>query len=183
MAGVSNKSPPPKTSSPKSAVQAKGKVAAVKSTKGANPALLKVAKSINIAQYKKDKNGTHCNAAFNAISKKLGYSFPKGVIVANQMVKHMEAGKDGWKKVSKDEAIQAAKAGKHVAAGWYNDTPAPASAKRPDNRKPGHIATVIGEYSPGVPGIAQAGSENRTSAWMKGGAVIGGVSASYYVRN
>jgi hypothetical protein len=158
--GSTPKSPAART--PKSAPPAKA-ASAGKLTKavGANPKLAKVVKSINIKQYKMAKNGTtFCNYAFNDIAKKMGYTGMKG-LVANQMFKKMSDPASGWKKINKDEAITKAKQGKLVAAGWYNNKPA---KKRPDGKAPGHIAAVIGEWSKGVPGIAQAGV--ITKEWM-----------------
>ena len=77
------------------------------------------------------------------------------------MAKKMAAPGSGWHKVSAADAIKAAKQGKLVAASWYNNTP---RKGRPDGKAPGHIAAVIGEWSKGVPGIAQAGT--TTKEWM-----------------
>lgn len=131
-----------------------------KKAAGANPKLAKVVKSINIQQYKAKGKTTFCNQAFNAYAKKMGFKGFNG-LVANQMFKKMSAPGSGWKKVSAAEAIKAAKAGKLVAAGWYNNKP---QKGRPDGKAPGHIAAVIGEWSKGVPGIAQAGKV--TKEWM-----------------
>jgi hypothetical protein len=127
---------------------------------GANPKLAKIVKSINIQQYRKRGSTTFCNQAFNAIARKMGVK-NMGGLVANQMFKKMAKPGSGWKKVSAADAIKFAKAGKLVAAAWYNNKP---RAGRPDGRAPGHIAAVIGEWSKGVPGIAQAGSV--TKEWM-----------------
>ena len=127
---------------------------------GANPKLAKVVKSVHIQQYKAKGKTTFCNQAFNAIAKKMGVK-NLGGLIANQMFKKMSAPGSGWKKVNAAGAIAAAKAGKLVAAGWYNNTP---RKGRPDGKAPGHIAAVIGEWSKGVPGIAQAGTTTRE--WM-----------------
>jgi hypothetical protein len=120
---------------------------------GANPKLAAAVKSINISQYHARGKTTFCNQAFKAYAAKLGYKGFGGE-VANQMFKQMDAPGSGWKKVDAAEAMAAAKDGKLVAASWYNNKP---RAGRPDGKAPGHIAAVIGEYSPGVPAIAQAG--------------------------
>jgi len=132
-------------------------------------------KSINIQKYAKKGHTTFCNQAFNAYAGKLGYKGFQGK-VANQMFTAMKAGKDGWHQVSAKEAMAAAKAGKLVAAGWYNNKP---QAGRPDGKRPGHIAAVIGEYSPGVPGIAQAGT--KTFEW--GPVTASRKNPTYFVRN
>ncbi len=120
---------------------------------GANPKLAAAVKSIHISQYHARGKTTYCNQAFKAYAAKLGYKGFGGE-VANQMYKQMDAPGSGWKRVDATEAMAAAKDGKLVAASWYNDKP---RAGRPDGKAPGHIAAVIGEYSPGVPAIAQAG--------------------------
>ncbi|HEY1107259.1 MAG TPA: hypothetical protein VGE76_01465, partial [Opitutaceae bacterium] len=68
-----------------------------------------------------------------------------------------------------------AQQGRLVAAAWYNNTP---RAGRPDGKAPGHIAAVIGEHSPGVPGIAQAGT--RTYEW--GPVTASRRNPTYFVR-
>jgi len=126
---------------------------------GANPKLAGYVKSIRIQRFAKKGSTTFCNQAFNAYAAKHGFKGFNG-LVANQMFKKMQAPGSGWKQVSARDAIAAAKNGKLVAAAWYNNTP---QAGRPDGKRPGHIAAVIGEYSPGVPGIAQAGT--KTFEW------------------
>lgn len=126
---------------------------------GANPRLAKMVKSINIQRFAKKGKTTFCNQAFNAYAAKHGFKGFQGK-VANQMFTAMNKPGSGWKKVSAQEAMAAAKNGKLVAAAWYNNKP---MKGRPDGKAPGHIAAVIGEYSPGVPGIAQAGT--KTFEW------------------
>lgn len=126
---------------------------------GANPKLAAMVKSIRIQRFARKGKTTFCNQAFNAYAAKHGFKGFQGK-VANQMFTAMAKPGSGWKKVSAQEAIAAAKKGKLVAAAWYNNTP---QKGRPDGKRPGHIAAVIGEYSPGVPGIAQAGT--RTFEW------------------
>ncbi len=96
------------------------------------------------------KNGaTHCNQAADKYAREFGY---KGLedkhgnpMMASDMFKKMNAPGSGWKKLSAQEAIAAAKSGKMVFA---------AVAAQPH----GHIAAVTGEWAPGVPGVSQAGS-------------------------
>jgi hypothetical protein len=126
---------------------------------GANSTLARAVKSLDIQRFHARGHTTFCNQAFNAYAHKLGYKGMDG-LVANQMFKKMSAPGSGWKRVSADEAIKAAKDGKLVAAAWYNSRNMPG---RPDGKAPGHVAAVIGEYSPGVPGIAQAG--RKTFEW------------------
>lgn len=117
----------------------------------------------NIQRFHARDGKTFCNLAFNAYAAKLGFrEFVHGGerkdFIANEMFLAMSSGR-GWKKVTARDAIAAAQAGKLVAAGWYNR----ARGKGRDGRGPGHIAMVLGEYSPGVPGIAQAG--RQTFSW------------------
>lgn len=142
--------------------------------RGANPKLAAAVKSINIQQYHARGRTTFCNQAFNAYAKKMGYRGMEG-LVANQMYTKMNAPGSGWKKVSAQEAIQAAKDGKLVAASWYNSR---SMAGRPDGKAPGHVAAVIGEYAPGVPGIAQAG--RNTFEW--GPVTASRKNPTYFVR-
>lgn len=141
---------------------------------GANPKLAAMVKSIRIQRFAKKGNTTFCNQAFNAYAAKHGFKGFQG-LVANQMFKKMQAPGSGWKQVSAQEAIKAAKQGKLVAAAWYNNKP---QAGRPDGKRPGHIAAVIGEYSPGVPGIAQAGT--KTFEW--GPVTASRKNPTYFVR-
>jgi hypothetical protein len=145
-----------------------------KKAAGANPKLAKMVKSIGIQRYAKKGNTTFCNQAFNAYAAKHGFKGFNG-LVANQMFKKMSAPGSGWKKVSAQDAIAAAKKGKLVAAGWYNNTP---QKGRPDGKRPGHIAAVIGEWSPGVPGIAQAGT--KTFEW--GSITLSRKNPTYFVK-
>jgi hypothetical protein len=140
---------------------------------GANPKLAQMVKDIRIQRFARKGNTTFCNQAFNAYAAKHGFKGFQGK-VANQMFTAMKAG-NGWKQVSAQDAIKAAKQGKLVAAAWYNNTP---QAGRPDGKRPGHIAAVIGEYSPGVPGIAQAGT--RTFEW--GPVTASRKNPTYFVR-
>lgn len=126
---------------------------------GANPTLARAVRSIDIQRFRARGHTTFCNQAVNAYAHKLGYRGFNG-LVANQMYKKMAAPGSGWKRVSADEAIAAAKQGKLVCAAWYNSRN---QAGRPDGKAPGHVAAVIGEYAPGVPGIAQAG--RQTFEW------------------
>lgn len=141
---------------------------------GANPKLAKMVKDIRIQRFAKKGSTTFCNQAFNAYAAKHGFKGFNG-LVANQMFKKMQAPGSGWKQVSAQDAIKAAKQGKLVAAAWYNNTP---QAGRPDGKRPGHIAAVIGEYSPGVPGIAQAGT--KTFEW--GPVTASRKNPTYFVR-
>ncbi len=145
-----------------------------KKAAGANPKLAKMVKSINIQRFAKKGSVTFCNQAFNAYAAKHGFKGFQGK-VANQMFTAMNKPGGGWKKVSAQEAMAAAKAGKLVAAGWYNNK---AMKNRPDGKAPGHIAAVIGEYSPGVPGIAQAGT--KTFEW--GPITLSRKNPTYFVK-
>ncbi len=151
-----------------------GAATRTKKANGANPKLAKMVKSINIQRFAKKGKTTFCNQAFNAYAAKHGFKGFNG-LVANQMFTKMNTPGNGWKKVSAQEAIAAAKQGKLVAAGWYNNTP---QKGRPDGKRPGHIAAVIGEYSPGVPGIAQAGT--KTFEW--GSVNLSRKNPTYFVR-
>jgi hypothetical protein len=123
-----------------------------------NPKLAAAVDAINIQQYHKRGTTTFCSAALNAYAKQLGYNgFANKV--ANEQIKTMQS-EPGWHKTDAAGAIAAAAKGQLAVAGYYNNTP---QAGRPDGRKPGHVAAVIGEFSPGVPGIAQAGT--TTFAW------------------
>jgi hypothetical protein len=92
---------------------------------------------------------THCNQAADKYARGFGY---KGLedkngnpMMANDMFKKMNAPGSGWKKLTAQEAIDAAKNGKMVFAAVQGNPH-------------GHIAAVTGEWSPGVPGVSQAGS-------------------------
>ncbi len=93
---------------------------------------------------------THCNQAADRYARQFGYTGLEGKngvpMMANDMFKKMNAPGSGWRKVSGQEAIDAAKQGKLVFA---------ACASKSGH---GHIAAVTGEYAPGVPGLSQAGS-------------------------
>lgn len=141
---------------------------------GANPKLAAMVKSIRIQRFARKGKTTFCNQAFNAYAAKHGFKGFQGK-VANQMFTAMAKPGSGWKKVSAQDAIKAAKQGKLVAAAWYNNTP---QAGRPDGKRPGHIAAVIGEYAPGVPGIAQAGT--KTFEW--GPVTASRKNPTYFVR-
>jgi hypothetical protein len=93
-------------------------------------------RDVRIQRFARRGRTTSCNQAFNAYAARHGFRGFEGM-VANQMFKAMKAG-NGWRQVSAPEAIRMAQQGKLVAA-------------------------VIGEYTPGVPGIAQAGV--RTFEW------------------
>lgn len=120
---------------------------------GVNPALALAVRRINIGQYKMRGSTTYCNQAFDAYAKQYGYRKLERAL-ANEMFKFMDRPANGWKRATAEQAIAAAAEGKLVAAAWYNSTP---RRGRPDGRAPGHIAAVVGEFAPGVPGIAQAG--------------------------
>lgn len=141
---------------------------------GANPKLAAMVKSIRIQRFARKGKTTFCNQAFNAYAAKHGFKGFQGK-VANQMFTAMAKPGSGWKKVSAQDAIKAARQGKLVAAAWYNNTP---QKGRPDGKRPGHIAAVIGEYSPGVPGIAQAGT--KTFEW--GPVTASRKNPTYFVR-
>lgn len=118
----------------------------------------------NIQRFRAKEGKTFCNLAFNAYAKKLGFTGfvhrdVRRDFIANEMHLAMKRNTNDWKQVSAQEAISAAKEGKLVAASWYNNRAGPGR----DGKAPGHVAMVIGEYSPGVPGIAQAGAS--TFAW------------------
>jgi hypothetical protein len=120
---------------------------------GANPDLARAVRRINLKQYVAQGATTYCNQAFDAYARQHGYrKFSQ--LVANQMFKFMDKPGNGWKRATAEEAVAAAAQGKLVAAAWYNHTP---RKGRPDGRAPGHIAAVVGEFAPGVPGVAQAG--------------------------
>ena len=104
--------------------------------RGANPRLARMVRDVRIQRFARRGRTTSCNQAFNAYAARHGFRGFEGM-VANQMFKAMKAG-NGWRQVSAPEAIRMAQQGKLVAA-------------------------VIGEYTPGVPGIAQAGV--RTFEW------------------
>jgi hypothetical protein len=118
----------------------------VKAT-GANPKLAAAVKAINIHKYDAKKGVTYCNMAVNAYAKQLGYKGFQG-LNANSMFSKMSKPNSGWHKASAAEAIAAAKAGKLTVAGWTG-------------KVHGHVAAVIGEYSSGVPAIAQAGGHTK----------------------
>jgi hypothetical protein len=120
---------------------------------GANPALARAVRRIDVGQYAARGSTTFCNQAFHAYAMQHGYEKLAGSL-ANEMFRFMDNPANGWRRATADEAIEAAAAGKLVAAAWYNNSARPG---RPDGRAPGHIAAVVGEYAPGVPGIAQAG--------------------------
>jgi len=96
------------------------------------------------------KNGvTHCNQAADKYAREFGYRGLEGKngapMLANDMYAKMNAPGSGWKKVSAQGAIDAAKDGKMVFAAVQG-------------HPHGHIAAVTGEWAPGVPGVSQAGS-------------------------
>lgn len=142
-----SKSTTSKTTSKTSTKSTKTSKATTKTAKkayGANPRLAKAVKSIGIKQnYHARNKTTYCNQAVNAYASKLGYKGFKG-LNANQMYSKMSKPGSGWHKATAAEAIAAAKAGKLTVAGWTG-------------KVHGHVAAVIGEYSQGVPAIAQAG--------------------------
>lgn len=118
----------------------------------------------NIQRFRAAEGKTFCNLAFNAYAKKLGFTGfrhrdERRDFIANEMHLAMKKNTGEWKQVSGQEAIAAAQEGKLVAASWYNNRAGPGR----DGKAPGHVAMVIGEYSRGVPGIAQAGAS--TFAW------------------
>jgi len=141
-----------------------------------NTKLHSVVKSINIQRYKAQGRTTFCNQAVHAMASKLGYKGFKG-LVANQMYKKMNSPGSGFKRISAQQAAQLAKQGKMVVAAFYNNTP---RAGRPDGKAPGHIALVTGEYSPGVPGIAQAG--RKTFEWGPVTQGFGRHQPTYFVK-
>ncbi len=128
---------------------------------GMNPELAKRVKALGLNTDKSlqptGKRGTksrttHCNQAFNKYAKQFGYTGfmnKKGEpMLANDMFKKMSAPGSGWRAVSAKEAIQAAKDGKLAVASAIN------------KGGHGHVAAITGEFSPGVPGISQAGGSN-----------------------
>jgi hypothetical protein len=141
-----------------------------------NAQLHRTVQSINIQRFRAQGRTTFCNQAVHAIASKLGYR-RFGGLVANQMIRQMQAPGSGFRQVSAQEAIRMAQQGKLVVAGWYNNTP---RAGRPDGRAPGHVAVVTGEFSPGVPGIAQAG--RNTFEWGSVRQGFGNKNVSYFVR-
>jgi hypothetical protein len=141
-----------------------------------NAQLHRTVQSINIQRFRAQGRTTFCNQAVHAIASKLGYR-GFGGLVANQMVRKMQSPGSGFRQVSAQEAIRMAQSGKLVVAGWYNNTP---RAGRPDGRAPGHVAVVTGEFSPGVPGIAQAG--RNTFEWGSVRQGFGSKNVSYFVR-
>jgi hypothetical protein len=120
---------------------------------GMNPKLAQTVRNVGLTTDPslQPKNGaTHCNQAADKYARQFGY---KGLedkhgvpMMATDMFRKMNAPGSGWKKVSAQEAIDAAKNGKLVFAA------VPGSPH-------GHIAAVTGQWSPGVPGISQAGSK------------------------
>ncbi len=142
---------------------------------GPNPKLAQAVKAIHIDRFASRGRTTFCNQAFNAYAKQMGDKGFNG-LVANQIYKKMNAPGSGWTKVSAQDAMAAAKDGKLVAAAWYNSRNQPG---RPDGKAPGHVAAVIGEYAPGVPGIAQAG--RSTFEW--GPITATRANPTYFVRN
>lgn len=150
--------------------------ATTRTTASRNAKLHGVVKSINIQRFKAQGKTTFCNQAVHAIASKLGYK-GFGGLVANQMYKKMNAPGSGFRRVSAQEAANLAKQGKLVVAAWYNNTP---RAGRPDGKAPGHVAVVTGEYSRGVPGIAQAG--RRTFEWGPVTQGFGSKQPTYFVR-
>lgn len=133
---------------------------------GANALSYNLVLSIDIQRYKRDENFTYCNKAFAAYAAARGHPEFKGKL-ANQIYEHFTKPGSGWQRVSAAEAIVLAQQGEFVAGAHLNQLSAkrwgPARAIRPDGRAPGHVAIVLGEYSPGVPGIAQAG--DQTFEW------------------
>ncbi|MFO0598032.1 MAG: hypothetical protein U0228_22210 [Myxococcaceae bacterium] len=141
---------------------------------GANPKLAKAVKSINIHKYDAKNKKTFCNMAVDAYAKKLGYKGFSG-LTANQMVAKMGKPGSGWHKVSAAEAIKAAKAGKLTVAGWTG-------------KVHGHVAAVIGEYSPGKAAIAQAGGYTKNGKTVNNTFEYGSIdrtraNPSYYVHD
>lgn len=121
---------------------------------GMNPALAQKVRNIGLTtdralQPTKNPTVTHCNQAADRYAVQFGYKGLEGKngqpMLANDMFKKMNAPGSGWRKVTAQEAIDAAKKGKLVFA---------ACAAKGH----GHIAAVTGEWAPGVPGISQAGS-------------------------
>lgn len=130
---------------------------------GMNPALAAKVRAMHVLTDPKlqpgypKKGTTHCNQAADAYAKQFGYSKLAG-LNADQINKLMSNPKSGWHKVSEADAIKAAKAGKLTMES------VPASAKHAH----GHIAPVVGEWSPGKAGIAQAGSANyEWGSWRR----------------
>lgn len=156
---------------------AKPASATTKKTGVRNTNLQNVVKSVNIQRFAAKGKTTFCNQAVHAIASKLGYK-GFGGLVANQMISKMASPGSGFRKVSAQEAINAAKQGKLVVAGRTNNTP---RAGRPDGKAPGHVAVVTGEYAPGVPGIAQAG--RKTFGWGSVNQGFGKTPPSYFVRD
>ncbi|MGC4114323.1 MAG: peptidoglycan-binding domain-containing protein [Myxococcales bacterium] len=130
---------------------------------GVNASNWQAVKNINIQQYHRRGSTTYCNQAFTAYAKQKGVTIGG---MANDMYKHMNAG-HGWKKVSASEAMDAAKAGKLVAASWYSPG------------KHGHVSAVIGEHPSGVPAIAQAG----TNTFEYGPITATRKNPTYFVHN
>ncbi len=151
--------------------------ATTKKTGVRNTNLQSVVKSVNIQRFSAKGKTTFCNQAVHAIASKLGYK-GFGGLVANQMISKMGTPGSGFRKVSAQDAINAAKQGKLVVAGKTNNTP---RAGRPDGKAPGHVAVVTGEFSPGVPGIAQAG--RKTFGWGSVNQGFGKTAPSYFVKD
>jgi hypothetical protein len=133
-------------------------------------------RSINLQRFAAKGRTTFCNQATHAIASKLGYR-GFGGLVANQMFTKMSQPGSGFRKVSAQEAIRLAKEGKLVVAAKYNNT---RRAGRPDGRAPGHVAVVVGEARPGVPGIAQAGRKTFEFGAVTQG--FGRTAPTYFVR-
>lgn len=114
---------------------------------GANPKLAAAVAAIHIHRFDAKRGVTYCNMAVNAYAQKLGYKGFKG-LTANQMYAKMSAPGSGWHKATAAQAMAAAKKGGLTVAGW-------------SSKGHGHIAAVIGEFSSGVPAIAQAGGYTR----------------------
>ena len=114
---------------------------------GVNPKLAAAVKASNIHKYDAKKGVTYCNQAVNAYAQKLGYKGFQG-LNANSMYAKMSKPGSGWTRATAAQAMAAAKAGKLTVAGWTG-------------KVHGHIAAVIGEFSPGVPAIAQAGGHTK----------------------
>jgi hypothetical protein len=122
---------------------------------GMNPQLAQKVRAIGLTTDKslqptRNPTVTHCNQAADKYAAQFGYTGLRGKsgdpMMANDMFKKMNAPGSGWRKVSAQEAIAAAKDGKLVFA---------ACASKSGH---GHIAAVTGEWAPGVPGVSQAGS-------------------------
>ncbi|MFT3838979.1 MAG: hypothetical protein QM723_18510 [Myxococcaceae bacterium] len=127
---------------------------------GMNPALAPHVRAMHVLTdpaLQPSHGVTHCNQAANKYAQSFGYNGFNG-LNADQINHLMSNPRSGWHRVSEADAIKAAQAGKLTMES------VPASARHAH----GHIAPVVGEWSPGKAGIAQAGTDNyEWGSWRR----------------